>query len=235
MSVGYRGYISLLLLATALAPVAACTKTFRGSVSQPIPRLTPREDQRSSERVLIVTGDMELKVPRQSGATGDDIWVNRRLPLNNIASFTVVSRDRLRFHVQLEHKWSEWADLSTWDAYLVDDQGHRYRPEALDGGEPRHLVSMWDYETRSAIRNHFGDIVAIPQDGYKRRQPLASVSVFRGRGDFVFYARDIFSPELKRLTLVLERRGLEFSFTWKFAQDQDAGVVPGDLKPVHSI
>jgi hypothetical protein len=176
---------------------------------------------------------MELSLPQATG-TQESIWVNRRLPLNNMASFTVVSRDRLRFHVQIEHKWREWADLSTWDAYLVDDQGHRYRPEELNGGQPTHLVSMWDYETRTAIRNHFGDIVAIPRDGYRRRQPLGSLSVFRGRGDFVFYSRDIFTPDIKRMTLVLERRSMAFSFTWTFA-DEDAAPGASGAEGHHQI
>jgi hypothetical protein len=222
-------WLGCLSWTAALVLSAACQKTFRGSVTQPNPLAAPNETLRSTETVVIVTGDMELSLPQANGFQ-ENIWVNRRLPLSNKASFTVVSRDRLRFHVQIEHKWREWADLSTWDAYLIDDQGRRYRPEELNGGQPTHLVSMWDYETRTAVRDHFGDIVAIRRDGHRRRNALGSISLFRGRGDFVFYSRDIFTPDIKWMTLVLERRSLAFSFTWKFTDDDVAPGAEGHRK-----
>ena len=39
---------------------------------------------------------------------------------------------------------------------------------------------MWDQEVRSVQRNRFGDVVAINDDGWRRRLPLGSLSVFRG-------------------------------------------------------
>lgn len=238
---GTRQWQGVLFVVVALMVSAACQKTFRGSVSQPNPLRVPNETLRSSEAVVIVTGDMELNMPRGVQADGETVYVHQRYPLNNMASFTVVSRDRLRFHVQIEHKWKEWADLATWDAYLIDDQGHRYVPEVLDSSKPMHVVSMWDYETRTMIRNHFNDVVGILRDGHRHRKALGSLSVFRGRGDFVFYARDIFTPDIKRLTLVIERNTLAFAFTWKFAEDgkdQDKGKGwPGEQKarPTHVL
>lgn len=218
----------IALLAVAPLSLVGCQKTFRGAVAQPNPLSDPKETLRVSEKVTIVTGDMELRMPSQgarAGGAGGRAWVDRRYPLRNIASFTVVSRDRLRVHVQVEHKWKEWADLHSWKAYLVDDQGRRYKPEELNGGYPRHLATMWDYETRSVVRNHFREVVAIRDDAHRRRKPLASLSVFRGSGSFVFYSRDIFTPDVKKLTLVLERASMAFKWTWKFAED---GGPPGD-------
>ena len=139
----------------------------------------------------------------------------------------MVSRDRLRFHVQLEHKWIEWADLSSWEVYLVDDRGQRYLPEGIEHAKTKHMVSMWDYEIRSTQRNYFGDIVAINEDGWKRRTTLGSLSVFRGTADFVFYQRDLFTPEMQGMTLVvrsggsaqrfeISRPGQAFEFEWNF-------------------
>jgi hypothetical protein len=142
------------------------------------------------------------------------------MPLRNVASFTVVSRDRLRFHVQIEHKWREYADVRTWDAYLVDDRGRRFIPVDIDLSSDRHVVVMWDFEQRSVQRNRFGDIVRINNDGYKRRNPLGSLSIFRGKGDFVFYAKDLFSSDVKWITLVVNRNQMAFAFTWRFAEDQ---------------
>ncbi|MCG8422011.1 MAG: hypothetical protein MJE77_29160 [Proteobacteria bacterium] len=225
-----RSYRSIGLFLVMLIPLwtMGCSRTFRGNVVQPNPLVAPNDTLRDSEEILIVTGDMELNLPTITRSwDGGEIHQSKRYPLHNAASFTVVSRDRLRFHVQIEHKWLEWADLSTWEAHLVDDTGRRYQPEALERVQPRHVVQMWDYETRTAIRDRFGDIVYVVRDGHRRRAPLGSLSVFRGKGDFVFYSRDIFTPRIKRLTLILERPTTAFAFTWSFA-DESSGdrVVP---------
>src|SRR5437899_2205160 len=88
--------------------VVGCTRTFHGSATQPNPIAQPAETLRNSEPITIVTGDMELSAP--NAATGmyeatpahGNHW-----PLINKASFTIVTRDRLRFHVQIDHKWEE--------------------------------------------------------------------------------------------------------------------------------
>ena len=202
-----------------LAAVSGCSRTFQSSVTQPNPLMQPLETLRESEEIVIVTGDMELNVPRGGGNSGGSVLVDDRYPLMNSARFTVISRDRLRFHVRLEHKWQEWTELDGWEAYLVDDQGHRYEPQEVDQRSDRHIVKMWDYETRSAVRDDFGDIVRVNNDGYKRRQPLGSLSVFRGQGDLVFFHRDIFNPKIKSLTLHLGRQGTNFEFKWRFADE----------------
>ena len=207
----------------ALAAAGGCGRTFKSSVTQPNPLSQPLETLRESEVIMIVTGDMELNLPAEGGSSGGALWVDKRYPLTNTAHFTVVSRDRLRFHVQIEHKWQEWADVSSWNAYLVDDTGRRYEPDEVDLVSDRHITRMWDYETRTVARNSFGDIVHVNNDGYKRRQPLGSLSLFRGRGDFVFHHRDIFHPRVKFLTLHIERSGTAFEFTWRF--DDDAMIA----------
>jgi hypothetical protein len=219
--------VMTVMLAAGALGTAACHKTFSGRATQPNPLVTPLETLRDSERIVIITADMELNLPRDTtdrlgtGTPRNATFLRKgKYPLHNEASFTVVSRDRLRFHVQLEHKWQEWADLRSWDVYLEDDQGHRYFPEQTERAHTRHLVSMWDWEARSVQRNRFGDIVQVNDDGYLRRQPLGSLSVFRGNADFVFYTRNIFTPDVKRLTLVVTRASQGFNFTWSF-QDQD--------------
>ncbi len=214
---------SLALVIAGVALASGCSRTFRASVVQPNPLVKPTETLRDSERVVIITGDMELDVPRPpEKAQQVSVEHRRRYPLENAASFTVVSRDRLRFHVQLEHKWQEWADPRTWEVYMVDDEGQRYLPDSVEHGGTKHLVTMWDREVRTAQRNMYGDIVAINEDGWKRRQSLGSLSVFRGKADFVFYRRDLFTPKERKLKLVVRRSGQAFEFTWNF-QDQIAG------------
>ena len=229
---GTRQWINIGLLALVSLATFACQRTFRASVSQPNPLISPTETLRTSEQVAIVTGDMELRMPRRiERSSANSSWVDERYPLQNVASFTVVSRDRLRFHVQVEHKWQEWADLSSWKAYLIDDSGRRYEPQDIDGRQPEHIVTMWDYESRSVVRDHFGDVIAVRRDGHKRRKPMMALSVFRGHGDVVFHRPDIFTPNVKRLTLVIERATLAFSWTWKFADDEEG--PPGASGQVH--
>ena len=64
----------------------------------------------------------------------------------------------------------------------------------------------------------------IRDDGFRRRQPLASLSVFRGRGDFVFFSHDLFTRDIKSLTLRLERPGIAFEFSWRFAEENPDGA-----------
>jgi hypothetical protein len=208
------------MVVMALGGTVACHRTFKGSAVQPNPLRQPLETLRISEPITIVTRDIELVKPRAAGPGAMASLVhNEPYHLQNKASFTVVSRDRLRFHVQLEHKWKAYADLGEWQAWIMDSKGRRYLPEEIDSRKPDLIVFMWDYEIRSVRRNAsgMGDIVSMSDDGYKNRQPLGSMSLFRGRGDYVFYARDIFTPDIEWIRLIVERRGMAFTFTWKFA------------------
>jgi len=227
----------LVVMVAALGMTAGCHRTFKGSAVQPNPLEQPLETLRVSEPIVIVTHDMELARPRPAGPGAmTALVVNQPYDLLNIARFTVVSRDRLRFHVQIEHKWKDYADVGGWRAWIVDSKGRRYLPEEIEARKPDLIVHMWDYEIRSVRRNAgmsgdgpVGDIVAVNNDGYKDRQPLGSMSLFRGRGDYVFHGRDIFTPDLRWITLVVERNGMAFTFTWKFA---DPGPASTDERVV---
>lgn len=209
---------------------SGCHRRFKAAVSQPNPLRAPVDTLRVSVPVTIITGDHELEIPRDQGwSPGMRIMHKERYPLHNVAVFTVVSRDRLRFHVQVEHKWREYADVTRYKAVLIDDQGHVYKPEAVEKTLQEHVVKMWDYDTVSVRRmyGNVGPITQIRNDGYKRRNPLGNLSVFRGRADFVFYRRNIFTPDIKRLTLLVGRADVSFQFTWNFRDEQDHTAPPG--------
>ena len=208
-------------LVLAVLAVTGCTARFHGSAVQPNPVKEPADTLRKSETIRIVTGDMELNAPVSNGCTATSdcnatTYHNSHYPLMNEASFTLVSRDRLRFHVQIDHKWEEYADLNTWAVYLVDDKGRIWYPESVEHASTRIITRMWDRELRTAQRNQYGDIIAINDDGWKRRQTLGNLSVFRGRADFVFYDRDLFSVNVRSLKLVVKRPGESFEFQWRF-------------------
>lgn len=205
------GVLSLGLATTG------CSRTFRGNATQPNPLAKPTETLRQSEKITIVTGDMELNTPQPPDASQRVAVIkNNRYPLYNQASFTIVSRDRLRFHVQIDHKWEEWADLNTWDVHLEDDEGKRWDPESVEHAKRKLMTTMWDREQRTAVRNRFGDIISMNEDGFRNRQTLGSLSVYRGKADFVFYQRDLFDAGVRKLKLVVSRPGESFVFTWNF-------------------
>lgn len=202
-----------------------CTRTFRAEAVQPNPMAMPTETLRSSEKITIVTGDMELEAPDQPEATKQATAThNHRYPLINQASFTIVSRDRLRFHVQLDHKWEEWADLRTWDVRLEDDQGHVWHPEEVEHAHTTLKSTFWDREQRTSICGTGGrdptgacySTIGFEDDGFKHRQTLGTLSVYRGKADFVFYQRDMMHADVHKLRLVVKRAGSAFEFVWKF-------------------
>lgn len=206
-------------LVLAVVAAAGCSRTFTGHAVQPNPLVNPNETLRVSEPITIVRGDMDLEAPDPATVTHRaSVARNQKYPLLNRASFTIVSRDRLRFHVQIDHKWQDWADLHGWTVWLEDDRGRRWVPEAIEHARTRLLTTMWDREQQTARRNRFGDIVALNDDGWKRRQTLGSLSVFRGKADFVFYQRDLFHRDLRSLRLVVSRPGEAFEFIWKFQE-----------------
>jgi len=213
---GVREVLAVAVITSALAAMG-CSRTFKGTAVQPNPLIDQAETLRESEKITIVRGDMELLEPDAARPAQRATLVhNHKYPLFNEARFTVVSRDRLRFHVQVDHKWEEWADLSSWDVYLVDDKGRMYFPEGIEHANTKIITRMWDREQRSTRRNQYGDIIGINEDGWRRRQTMGSLSVFRGRADFVFYQRDLFTQEVRSMKLVVKRSGEAFEFLWHF-------------------
>lgn len=187
--------------------------------------VTPSETLRISEPLTIVTGDMELEAPDGAEATKRaTVARNHRYPLINRASFTVVSRDRLRFHVQIDHKWEDWANVTTWDVHLEDDQGHRWEPESVEHARTRLMNTVWDREQRTANCGDSGrdatgaciTTIGLREDGWMHRQTFGTLSVFRGNADFVFYERDIMHADVGALRLVVKRPSEAFEFKWKF-------------------
>jgi hypothetical protein len=228
-------FVSVGLLVAGL--VGGCTRTWEREAVQPNPLAHPEDTLRVSEKVTIVTGDMDLTAPnqndkdldaQQSESSGNATVAHpHRWPLINQAFFTMVSRDRLRFHVQIDHKWEDYADLNTWAVDLTDDQGRHWDPESIEHVRRRVITTMWDQEQRSQLCDAQGrtaignciNTVGFANDGWRNRQPLGSLSVFRGNGDFVFYQRDLFTAKVRWLKLTARRSSQVFQFVWRFEDD----------------
>jgi hypothetical protein len=207
------------------ATALGCSRTFRAEAVQPNPLVDPTETLRESEKITIVRGDMDLATPQAPDPTQRATQIrNNRYPLYNQASFTIVSRDRLRFHVSIDHKWQDWADLNSWTVHLEDDAGRTWQPESVEHASTKIMTTMWDREQRTAICGRGGrdgsgncfHTVGIADDGWRHRQTLGNISVFRGKADFVFYQRDLFHSQVRMLRLIVSRPGEAFEFTWNF-------------------
>jgi hypothetical protein len=214
------------ILAALAVAGPGCTRTFRAEVVQPNPMVAPTEISPISQKITIVTGDMELEQPYAAEPSERASIANHhRYPLINQASFMVVSRDRLRFHVQIDHKWEEWADPSSWTVELEDGDGHTWAPEAVEHAHTHLISQFWDREQRTTLCSSAGrdatgaciTTVGVADDGWKHRQTLGTLSVFRGNADFTFYQRDLMRADMRRLRLVLKRPSEAFVFTWRFA------------------
>lgn len=217
-----------------LAGSAGCTTTLRASTTQPNPMAYTHEATQRSDKVYIDVRDMELP---------------RTFKLRQSAYFAVVSKERLRFHVMLVHKWKEVADPTTWHARLEDDRGHTYLPESQELSYDDHVTRIWDHERRVANLTMYGDLNTVRPtlaegdtvyDNYgyahrvhNERVTLDSLDVFQGAGDVVFHAKDLLNRGVRKLTLTLERSGYEYKFTWNLIDliDDDNMAAEPDSRP----
>ncbi|HWM87487.1 MAG TPA: hypothetical protein VNO33_16655 [Kofleriaceae bacterium] len=181
--------------------MAGCHKSWRVETPQPPLSLGAGLDARTSLPGIIILGDMEL--PR----------LHR---LANSVYFVAVSRDRLRFHVTLLHKWEEIADPTAWRVWIEDDLGHRYAPEDVDRRRLRPVTTVYEAGRRGSVN----------------ARPLYSITVYRGDGDYVFYRRDLLRKNMRWLMLVMSRPGYEYRYVWSFADPQDGDGEASNTKSI---
>jgi len=192
-----------------------CTTTLKASITQPNPLVAfPEQATHRSEPLFIDLEDMDLPRLHPVPHIPDGIQQDGAFRLRQSAYFAIVSRERLRFHVTIVHKWKEVADPTSWSVRLEDDQGHVYDPEAKEVRYIDLVTRVWDHELRSALGGRGGNVEAVRSDGWKQRQNLDSVDVFQGSGDFSFHAKDLFQRQTRRLTLRMEKLGVVYEFTW---------------------
>jgi len=116
-------------------------------------------------------------------------------------------------------------------AYLEDDEGHVFKPEAAEKRTDKHTGQVWDYERRTATYNIFGDVTGTRNDGYKQRVALDKVDLFKGFGDVTFHSPDLFNQKIRRLTLVLERGDMSYRFTWDLYDPRQDGFKEEPPEP----
>jgi len=177
--------VGLAFLAVQLGPTAGCHKAWRADTLTPPITFGASMDARTSLPAVIALHDMELP---------------RNLALMNSAYFVAVSKDRLRFHVTLNHKWEDMSDPTRWRVWIEDDRG-RVHHAACDRSVIRPVTRTYDAN---------------------RMAPLISFTVYKGDGDYVFYRHDLVRKDMRWLTLVMKRPGYEYRYRWSFVEGVDA-------------
>jgi hypothetical protein len=176
------------VLAVQLGPLTACNKAWRADTMTPPITFGAALETRTSLPAIIEVGDMELP---------------HSMRLLNSVYFVAVSKDRLRFHVTLHHKWEDMSDPTRWQVWIEDDSGHTYRPAACDRSVVKPVTRMYD--------------------AY-RMQPFLSFTVYKGDGDYVFYRHNLVRKNMRWLTLVMKRPGYEYRYRWSFVDAVDPVV-----------
>jgi hypothetical protein len=176
--------VGVAFLAVQLGPVAACNKAWRADTVTPPITFGATLETRTSLPAIIEIGDMELP---------------ETMRLQNSVYFVAVSKDRLRFHVTLNHKWEDMSDPTRWRVWIEDDRGHVYQASACDRRVVKPVTRMYD-----------------PY----RMQPFVSFTVYKGDGDYVFYRRNLVRKNMRWLTLVMKRPGYEYRYRWSFVDGE---------------
>jgi hypothetical protein len=161
--------------------IGGCRSTFTSQIAQPELVLGATEEARTSLPLEIVTRDMECP---------------RGVKMANKAYFVAVSRDRIKFHVELQHKWDTMCDLRDWTVEVEDGWGRRHRPE-IDQRRVRVV-------NQSPANTHY-----VGWNGH----------YYTGKADLSIYRRDLIRAATNRVTLILKRPGYEYRYVWRFSDD----------------
>src|SRR5262245_1122443 len=195
-------FARLFVLAACLG---GCSRPLQATAVQPNPVLLVHQPANppASERLWIFVGTQDMDA--------------LKVIMANSARFIVISRDRLRFHVTVEHKWEEYADVTNWEVWLEDEAGRRYQPDSKELSQNRNKSDFIDYERRTAHYNQFGDITHVDNDPWNQRVVLRTIDRYHGEGDYSFSGRDLMGKDRRRLALVMKRDGIEYRYVWNFA------------------
>ncbi len=219
---GHIGRVSAVAAAVIAGAIGfGCKTSWTTETAQPPLNLGPDPVGRTSLPLSIQLSDMHLprRIVRDDGMVQD-------LPivLPNTAYLVVVNEDRIRARVRLMHRWKEMTDLHRWKAWLETEEGRPMYPSAVEKRASKAInqLAVPEYDRWTGRKTGF--VYRIP------------VNIWDGGGDYVFYKRELFNRDLRRLTLVLQRRDYEFRYTWHFVDGEHAGsqttVSRGSQSPV---
>jgi hypothetical protein len=211
-----------LLLLTLLA---GCAHVREARAIHPNPALALQ-----STEVLPVSA--RLDIFQRDVHLGDSDYY-RDYQLRSSAQFTVVSKERLRFHVTVTRWDEDEAELSNWTAWMEDDTGKRYELTTREGGKMHRIAIGW-----RLYHAALGDTYC-PQPPCMTKI-IPGFDVYESEADLVFRYPNILKDR-KGVTLVLHQTGLTYRFVWTFGEgwivqnygrtkvDEEMGtiIVPG--------
>ncbi len=185
----------ILIVLVGVVGIAGCSITREARAVQPFPVHT-KDTSPISVQLFIHERDMHLPHDYQ---------------LRSSAQFTVVSRDRIRFHVGIARLEEDEADTAGWTAWLVDENGNKYAPEDREVAKINRDLIGWELYPYT------------PGDPWCPKGPCKTRIVpgyqfYQGVADYTFYVEGLFTAEREKLMLVLRRRDLEYHYTWHFGE-----------------
>ncbi|HKA88211.1 MAG TPA: hypothetical protein VKE22_11110 [Haliangiales bacterium] len=200
--------------------VAACGAEMRDARAiQPNPALLPPSPDRlalSAPVSWYVRDSISRPAPRSPVSIGSPSDYSLSIPgywqLRSVAQFAVLAPDRIRVHLVITRRDIREASLRSWRVWLEDDTGRKLDPAPGEPAKIDRLLLPWSTYYLP------GRAVAV------RQREMPGWTAYSGRGEFVFTAPGLLSPERKSLSLVAERDGYRMRFTWIFGPGQDVSV-----------
>lgn len=184
--------------------ICGCHQTFKVKTIQmnPVYYLGNPEILNISQKLPIIRGNMSIG----------------HFKMVSYANFVIISRDRIRFNVELTNVWRDLSRVCEWESKVyIDDV--EYVPECDKGGIKMY-TKTWDQEHRRVKRNHFGEIVYV--EPYERNPtPLDTITIHVGKGYLNFYKRDMLTKTTKKIALKLRKKNVTYWFVWKLVKPEE--------------
>ncbi|MDP2693005.1 MAG: hypothetical protein Q8O88_05190 [bacterium] len=196
---GTKMYVKkAFILICIISLFSACSTTFKTSRVQlnPLYFASNKDLVKESDSLKIIKGDQELRTYKTV----------------SYGKFVIVSRDRLKFKVELTHKWKAYAEACDWKTTIKID-GKTYKP-ACDRRSVDTITWMWSEENRRVVsRNIYGDPLEI--EGFERNPTtLQSITIFVGKASLDLYEKNIITKNTKHIELRMQKNLTIYLFVW---------------------
>jgi len=193
----------LQILLTALLFIG-CSHTFRAEAIQMNPAYytSNKEMLNVSRNLCIVRGGLDLG----------------RFQTVNYAKFVMISRDRIRFHVDFSHTWKDLAKPCNWKSEVFVDNV-KYDVQC-DSSRVKMFTKTWDEQRRVVQKDQWGDIISVEQFERSPTQ-LSSLTIFIGKARLDLYQNDILTKSTKEIKLVMKNGNSILVYKWKLVAPED--------------
>lgn len=186
--------------------LCGCHSTFRAETLQanPIAYLGNQEVINQSNKLFIKRGGMNLY----------------HFKMVSYAKFVLISRDRIRFRIEMSHQWERKANPCVWKNTLYID-GAPYVLPCEKEGKTQFVTKIFDIENRRVLRrNQFGEPIQIER--YERNPTQQeSIDIYVGKAFLSLYKRDVVTKKTKEVSLKMVNGNITYWFVWKLFYPKD--------------